>query len=296
MGSARSKGFDTLVHYASMEPWKLEVAPFRVAPNVYYVGNAWVGVYLIDGNGDGRQLAVIDTAVFETMYLTLESIRRLGFDPQNIKNIFVSHMHFDHTGGVTQLKNLTGAKVWMSKIDAELRDSFANLKITKGENPFKFPPFDVDAYYDVNCDNMYGTAIQVGKVSVQPVLTVGHTPGAVSFVLTMPDESGSPVVAAMHGGVGPMTMSDAAYAELGVGNLRPKFMADCGELSKLHVDIAIPSHPSHGELFERATKGAANEYRHLIDTSAWADFLAERKKFVEDVDIAEKERAAAISG
>ena len=59
-------------------PWKFAVAPFRVIGNVYYVGNSNVSSHLID-TGDG--LILLDTAFPQTVYLLLESIRRLGFDP-----------------------------------------------------------------------------------------------------------------------------------------------------------------------------------------------------------------------
>lgn len=60
-------------------PWKFYVEPFRIAGGLYFVGNADVSVYLID-TGDG--LILLDTAFPQTLYLLLESIRRLGFDPE----------------------------------------------------------------------------------------------------------------------------------------------------------------------------------------------------------------------
>ena len=279
MGNAVSKNFDDNVRNAVAAPWRLATEPFRVAPRVYYVGNLWVGVYLIDTE---EGLVLLDTAVFETAYLVLESIRKLGFDPYQIRHILISHFHFDHTGGVEVLRQHTGAEVWMSRVDADLRMHPANLAINKsGDIPFNVPFYEVDHCYEE------GKALQFGSVSILPILTPGHTPGATSFTITMPDEKENPVVAAMHGGVGPITMTDKTYAALGVPNLRPRFIADCDELKKLHVDIAIPSHPSHGDLFERRGSDPM-DYHRLVDPAEWAKFLEERKQFVIKLDAEER--------
>lgn len=284
MGTAMSPNFNDNVHNAVAAPWKLAVEPFRVAPRVYYVGNFWAGVYLIDTE---EGLVLLDTAVFETAYLVLESIRKLGFDPYQVKHIMISHLHFDHTGGVEVLRQLTGAKVWMSKIDADLRMHPANLAINKsGDIPFNVPYYEVDAYYEED------KPIQLGSVTIQPILTPGHSPGATSFLITMPDEEGKPITAAMHGGVGPITMTDQWYADLGVPNLRPRFIEDCERLKALHVDIAIPSHPAHGDLFQRKSSDPM-DYRPLVDDREWAKFLEERKQFIIEFDAAQKAKQAA---
>ncbi len=271
MGSAMSKNFSKCVHDALFAPWNLAVRPFRVAPRIYYVGNVWVGSYLVDTEVG---LILIDCSVFETAHMLVDSIYQLGFDPHNIKHIMISHFHFDHNGAAKALRELTGAKVWMSKTDADLREHPANRAINQVDGA----PFNA-AFHEVDCFYEEGKVMQFGSVTIQPILTPGHTPGAVSFVITVPDEKGGKLVAAMHGGVGPITMSDETYQALGVPNLRPRFIADCDELKKIHVDIAIPSHPSHGNLFERHGDDPM-DYSGLIDPTEWPKFLEERKQFV----------------
>ena len=41
-------------------PWEVAIDPFRVVPNVYYVGNSWVGGYLIRTD---EGLILIDTTM-----------------------------------------------------------------------------------------------------------------------------------------------------------------------------------------------------------------------------------------
>lgn len=279
MGTAMSKNFAQCVHDAVAEPWKLAVAPFKVAPRIYYVGNYWVGVYLIDTE---EGLILIDAATLENAHLLVDSIYRLGFDPRNIKHIMISHFHFDHNGAAKVMRELTGGKIWMSKIDADLRTHPANLAINfAGEIPFNVPEHEVDCYYEE------GKVMRFGSVSIQAILTPGHTPGATSFLISMPDENGKMLTAAMHGGVGPLTMSDETYAALGVGNLRQRFIEDCEKLKSYHVDIALPSHPSHGNLFERCGDDPT-DYHRLIDETEWPKFLEERKQFIIQFDAEQK--------
>lgn len=107
-----------IVDEARDMPWKVAIEPFRVAPRVHYVGNVWVGSFLVDTE---EGLAIIDTTVMEDLYLLLESIRKLGFDPMNIKKIFLTHAHMDHDGAARALKEMTGAELYLSKEDEDWR-------------------------------------------------------------------------------------------------------------------------------------------------------------------------------
>ena len=68
-----------IMHQRFHEPWTLAQKPFKVIENVYFVGNTWVSVYLID---TPEGLILIDCAYEENLYLLIDSIRGLGFDPQ----------------------------------------------------------------------------------------------------------------------------------------------------------------------------------------------------------------------
>lgn len=267
MAEAMTKNYQSVWHDAGNRPWRLAHAPFRVAPRVFYVGNTWVGAYLID-TGDG--LVLIDTTVFETVYLVLESIRDLGYDPHDIKHVLLSHCHVDHSGGVNQIKGISGAKIWQSKEDTAFMDQPANLEL--GDD-FKIVPYEVDAFYDDE------QPLQIGDVTIRTKLTPGHTPGTTSFFITVPDEAGGQLVVAMHGGVGPNTMTDEYFQKFGVdSSLRTRFIQDCDALKVCHVDIAIPSHPAHGDLLHRISQDPM-DYTPLVDPAVWAKFLDERKEF-----------------
>ena len=41
----------------------------------------------------------------------IDSIRKVGFDPKNIKYILLTHGHLDHFGGAARIQALSGARV-----------------------------------------------------------------------------------------------------------------------------------------------------------------------------------------
>lgn len=93
-------------------PYCYQAEPFKMVGNTYFVGNQYVGCFLID-TGDG--LILIDTAMPCFVYQTLESIRKLGFDPKNVKKILLTHAHYDHIGAARIMKEYTGASIYIGK-------------------------------------------------------------------------------------------------------------------------------------------------------------------------------------
>lgn len=272
MAEAITKNAQQCWWQAAHAPWMLQCKPFRVAPHVYYVGNKWVGAYLLDG---GDELALIDTTVFEDIYQVLESTWELGFDARKIKNVFLSHCHIDHSGGVNQVRSISGAKVWQSKEDTVFMDLPANLDLG---DMFLMAPYEVDCFFDDD------TPIQVGNLTVRTKLTPGHTPGTTSFFITDMDEEGNELIVAMHGGVGPNTMTDEYFEKFNVDKgLRKRFIEDCEAMKAIHVDISVPSHPAHGDLMQRISDDPM-DYKPLVDQGEWARFLEIRKNFAMDLE------------
>ena len=265
-----------IIANTSNSPWEVAVAPFPITDQIYYVGNLWVGAYLIDtSNG----LILLDTTTAETSYLLVNSIYQLGYRPDQIKLILLSHAHVDHFGSAQFIKELSHAELYLSKEDEAFRHNPIASAVGRipGVN-FREYDFDVDAYYDDS------QRITLGNVEIRTMLTPGHTPGTTSFFITAPDNTGKPLVAAMHGGVGVLTMSDEAFRQSGLSpELRRRFIRDCERLKDIQVDICLPSHPAHSPLFEMRDKGWA-EGNPFVDQNAWPQFLESRAKFARDME------------
>lgn len=180
----------------------------------------------------------------------------------------------DHSGGVNQIKTISGAAVWQSREDTAFMTQPANLELG---DKFKITEYPVDEYFDDD------KTLQWGNVSIKTVLTPGHTPGTTSFFITVPDDKGSSLVVGLHGGVGPNTMTDEYFEKFGLDKgLRQRFIEDCDKLKAIHVDISIPSHPAHGDLMSRISDDPM-DYSPLVDPTEWARFLDIRKGFAQQL-------------
>jgi metallo-beta-lactamase class B len=149
--------------------WSRPAEPFRLLGDVYYVGTRGLSAFLVTGPA-GHVL--IDGALPSSAPLIAESIRRLGFDPRDVKLILVNHSHYDHAGGLAALKRLTGAQLLASagdKPDLEAGRTIGRADIEG------FPPVRVDRVI------RDGERVTVGPVSLTAVLTPGHTRGATSW-------------------------------------------------------------------------------------------------------------------
>ena len=275
MADAITKNVGKVWWTAANRPWELHCEPFKLAPHMYYIGNTWVGCFLID-TGDG--LLLIDTAIFECTYDVLQNIYTLGYNPKDIKNILLTHCHVDHIGGVPQFKSISGANVWISKEDMEFYHHPANQNAADG-GIFKLMPLEADCFYDDSKEMVFG------NVKIRTRLSPGHTPGTTSFFIDLTDDDGKVYTVGIHGGVGTNTMADKYFQDWNLDpTLRQQFIDGCAEMKKIHVDITVPSHPAHGDLMARRGEDPM-DFHPLVDENEWPRFLQIRKEFAEQLNV-----------
>ena len=263
----------TLAH----EPWKLAVKPFQVSPRTWYVsGQSWVGSYLID-TGDGCLL--IDAGIPESLYLLVNSLYELGRKPSDIKKILISHGHFDHFGAAEALRQLTGAELWMSKIDARLVENYPEEAFLPALGSHPQTPHPDHFYSD-------DEAVTLGDISVRTLLTPGHTPGCTSFFWNEENPVTHEVyTVAMHGGVGGNTMNNDYYAhsQALTPALRDRFLSDIPILMQIPVDIALPSHPNQIPALLQKAGTYTHERQPYHDEAVWPAFLKEREDQIREL-------------
>lgn len=260
---------ETLCH----RPWELAVEPFQLSPRTYYVsGQKWVGAYLID-TGDG--FILIDTGIAESLYLMVDSIYKLGYQPGDIKKILLSHAHLDHFGGAAAMKALTGAPLYMSKEDWKFIQECPE-ETELPDDIWHIQHIEVDEFYEEE------KPICLGDIEIHTKLTPGHTIGCTSFFWKERNPvNGEIYQLAMHGGVGANTMNDAYYSSSKylTPALRERFFQDEEMLKGIHVDIALPSHPNQIETLDRAGS-YTHETQPYLDDTVWSDFITERVRQV----------------
>ena len=172
----------------SFSPPYRSIKPVKLFDNLYFVGTASVGSYIVD-TGDG--LVMLDTEIGDTdAAMMVADMKAIGLDPSQIKVILISHEHFDHYGGVQYLKRSAcpDAKVAMSLTGWNMLQSVPPEWAYIGPRPQS-----VDIYLTD------GMKIKIGSVIFQITATPGHSPGCLSFIFPVTD-NGEKHVAGIMGG------------------------------------------------------------------------------------------------
>lgn len=152
------------------------IPPFKVFDNVYYVGICWVSAWLLKTNNG---LVLIDTLYEPYTDRLLENIKKLGFDPADIKLILVTHGHFDHAGGISRLKALTKAKIAMT------REGWIEAREDAQKSQGKPGAWTMPPAADLEIKD--GEILTVGDTRIQAFATPGHTWGTASYVYDVKD-------------------------------------------------------------------------------------------------------------
>lgn len=100
-------------------------------------------------------------------------IELLNILKAELKYIFLTHCHADHTGGINELKKEKGGKILISRDDSE---GLYNQEISLADYiHMQNPELEADSRIDD------GDLIHVGNIELKVIATPGHTKGSVSL-------------------------------------------------------------------------------------------------------------------
>ena len=223
------------------------------------------GIILIDAIYDYAVKDMIDSGM-----------RSAGLDPTQIKDIFVTHGHGDHFGGVKYLQELYSPHVYLSAADWDL---MSRPPATPNPNAQPIPKRDMVA--------TDGQKLTVGDTTITVYLTPGHTPGTISFLIPV-KINGASHMAAFWGGtaIGRGSQLD----NLKLYSASAKRFSEVATQAK--ADIMLSNHDAFGEYFKRIDAMKANpnapnpfvvgtdgvrRYLTVLDQCAQAQIAAKRE-------------------
>lgn len=251
-------------YFAHPENYRL--APFRIFGNLYYVGDQKACPHLID---TGEGLILIDTGYGHELQFLLENIRTLSFRVEDIKIIIHSHGHYDHFGGTQAIQDISGAKVYMSRVDTELiREMPERALIHRGCLPDAAIPWP-----DVELED--GDHVILGNTDITCVLSPGHTFGALSFFFDVTDGVQT-LRAGYLGGAGFLTMYKDFCRLYRLPETKCQAMKETiQKIWNQKVDIVLGNHPTQNNTLGKRKFMLDNpDVNPFINPKAWHIFLS----------------------
>ncbi|MDW2800880.1 MBL fold metallo-hydrolase [Clostridium boliviensis] len=120
------------------------------------------------------------------------AIKEIGWNPDSIKKLVLTHGHVDHTGCGKWFVKQYHAHTYLSKED----DIFWQEHPAKPDRPKTWKDYNID-YYLQNGDTLI-----LGNKTIYVYSTPGHTPGCLSYIFPVED-NGEKHMTALWGGTTP---------------------------------------------------------------------------------------------
>lgn len=249
------------------------VEPFRIAGNIYYIGSNDVTSYLIvtpKGN------IIIDSGMKEMVPQVTANIAKLGFRPADTKIILNSHAHFDHAGGIGELRRQTKAEFWASELDSPLLKR-GGLKDPNFADRFPFEPTTPDRTF------RNGKKVQLGGTTLTANITPGHTPGCTTWTTSVRDGERDLRVIFV------CSVSSPGYqlvGNAGYPNIESDYRRSFEWFRNAKVDVFLGSHAGFFDLEEKMKKlKAGGQVNPFIDPVMYREFIDNNEKtFIEKLN------------
>jgi metallo-beta-lactamase class B len=242
--------------------WNQPVKPYRIIGNIWYVGASGVTSFLITTS---KGHILLDSGFAETVPLIKRNVAQLGFKMTDIKILINSHAHYDHAGGLAELKELTGAKLMATEADAALLER-------GGKDDFQWG--DKYAYKQVKADRVLrdGDQVELGEASLTARLTPGHTKGSTTWTMKVNEDGGNYDV------VFSSSVSTPGYNLVGNENY-PTIVDDYRRtfqiLKSLPCDVFLGPHAEFFSMKEKMARMAqGTKPNPFIDSAGYREFVA----------------------
>ena len=216
--------------------WLAPAEPKKLYGNTYLVGFGGMSVALID-TGDG--LVLVDGALPQAAPVILANVRKLGFDPADIKFILSTEPHFDHAGGIAALARDTGATVVASARGAE--------GLRAGKHAADDPQLAYGGSWPAVAEVRAvkdGEVLVPGKAAITAHATPGHTMGSMSWSWQACEGRDCKAIV-FASSLNPVSSDGYRYTAPASAPIVVGFRASYRTMDRLACDILISAHPDN---------------------------------------------------
>lgn len=170
----------------------------------------------------------------EAFEAIVDAIKDIGWNPDTIKKLVLTHGHVDHTGCGRWFVEKYHVETYLSEVD----DIFWQEHPTKPERPETWKDYQIDVYVKD------GDTITLEDKTIYVYGTPGHTPGCLSYIFPV-KENEEIHMAALWGGTTPPWTRD------GVKQYLKSLDYFISESINKKVDVALSNHTAIDNGLER---------------------------------------------
>ena len=254
---------------ALLVKWNTPTEPFRMIGNVYYVGTDGLASYLIT-SPQGHIL--VDTVMPEATSQIKANIEKLGFKVADIKYLLNTHAHIDHTGGLAEMKQASGAQLVAGEADKPLLEG-GYYPGAREETALNFPPVKVDRTV------REGDTVTIADVTLTARETPGHSPGCTSWEFSVKDGDATRSALIFCSGT-------VALNRLVTNPTYPGIVTDYkktfARAQDMKPDVLLAPHPEMYKMQEKRAKIADGAPNPFVNPGEFNAYAATLEKAFED--------------
>ena len=258
--------------------WNKPAEPFHVIDNIYYVGTEGLGAYLFTGK-EGHVL--LDGATPEGAAVIKANIAKLGFKLSDVKILLNSHAHFDHSGGLADLKAATGATLQAMEGDISALEGGFYLG-SEDVKTMGAPPVKVDRVLKD------GDKVELPGITLVAHATPGHSRGCTSWGTTASAGGENYEVLVFCSAT---VAANRITPPLQYDGIVEDYRATFAKAKTMRVDIPLAPHPEFFGLLQKAEKAKADKTQNFfVDPGAFQPYI---KRLEEAFETTLKQRTEA---
>jgi metallo-beta-lactamase class B len=258
--------------------WNKPAEPFHVIDNIYYVGTEGLGAYLFTGE-EGHVL--LDGATPEGAAVIKANIAKLGFKLSDVKILLNSHAHFDHSGGLADLKAATDATLQAMEGDVSALEGGFYLG-SEDVKTMGAPPVKVDRVLKD------GDKVELPGIALVAHATPGHSRGCTSWGTTASAGGENYEVLVFCSAT---VAANRITPPLQYDGIVEDYRTTFAKAKTMRVDIPLAPHPEFFGLLQKAEKAKADKTQNFfVDPGAFQPYI---KRLEEAFETTLKQRSEA---